>query len=486
MLNSPRHRAAIAAELLMVLVILAVIAIAVFVPVLNKARTGSQVRSSSGERQRRATCNSNVRQLSVAIQMYVQDNNNQYPGIDGSSWVSKISSYLGGSSAMFQCPSDTVRDSGSVSYAYAGFLIRQDGTGIKESAVISPSEVGCVADASPSELYPNGRLIGGGGQQPIEQVGALIDPRHSKGAIVGFCDGHAKYYQGIINTMDEGSGAVRALYHASPLGLVDNPLACVGADAGITGSGKLTVGGEYVTRPLLLAAAQMYGAYSTPGFNGQNSTAGRPSRNRVWGAVSGAKGPSSPAIAYDALLFIVAKGSRIPSLPSLSNQTYAVDIGFLHQAFTQGYVANSVQVYHMNTAASATDAYARSIAKVTRYGKGAIQVKNDLEMVEKVANDPYGIGYCSSAFADPDRVTILAPVIAGATYVWPRSSKKFRWVMPTRQESTWPWKRSINVVTSKKPSALESSITSALRGGELSENLATGPLFTWGYWPGDY
>ena len=487
-MKSPRSRASTAVELLVVVGVLVVIAVGVLVPIINRARNGPGGRGTARERAWQSACNSNVRQLAMAIQMYSQDNNSQYPGIDGGAWVSKIAPYLGSSARMFQCPADASADSGQVSYAYSGLLIDKDGKGIKEKAVISPSEVGCVADASPSETYPAGRLIGGGAQQPIETVGANIEPRHGKGAIVGFCDGHAKYYQGAVNLMDEGNGAVRALYHASSFGLVDNPLAGIGPGAGINGSGTLTVGGEYAARPLLLAAAQMYGTYNSSGFAGQHSTAGRPRQNWAWGTVSGAKGPSSPAVAYDALLFIVSKGSRIPTLPPMANQTYTVDAGLLHDAFTQGCVANSVQVYCMS-GSTATDAYARSIAKVTRYGKGAREVKNDFEMVEKVANDPYGIGYCSSACADPDRVNILAFAGLGTDgndAVWPRASTKFRWVMPTRSESNWPWKRSINLVTSKRNTALEKNVAAALRGGALSDSLAQGPLFTYGYWPGDY
>ncbi|HEY3418083.1 MAG TPA: prepilin-type N-terminal cleavage/methylation domain-containing protein, partial [Armatimonadota bacterium] len=50
-------------ELLVVIAIIAILASILF-PVFAKAR----------EKARQATCNSNVRQLSTAVQMYVQDN----------------------------------------------------------------------------------------------------------------------------------------------------------------------------------------------------------------------------------------------------------------------------------------------------------------------------------------------------------------------------------------------------------------------------
>jgi len=205
--------------------------------------------------------------------------------------------------------------------------------------------------------------------------------------------------------------------------------------------------------------------------------------------VSGAGGPVTPAIAYDALVFVVARGSKIPTLPSLKNGTCLTDIAIIRTLFQTGYQQNTVQVYHMSTSHSATDIYARKILGLTGYGKDALQVANDAEVVEKVTNDPYGIGYCSSAYADPDRVTILGFKGLGADgrdAIWPRGSKKFRWVMPECKDSTWPWKRSINVMTAKKPGAPETAVTGALRGGGLYKNLIDGPLFTWGYWRGDY
>jgi len=467
-------------ELVVVLVILVVIAV-----FFSSMMTPHYAR----ERARQATCNSNIRQLALAIQMYAQDNKGQYPGIDGGSWAKKISTYLGSSAALiFICPSDNSADSGMNSYALSGLLIQPDGKGIKEAQVISPSEVGSLCDAAPSEKYSNGRLIGGGGGQPIEKISATMETRHSKGLIVGFCDGHAKYFMGSLNLLDEGNGAVRAMYHAAPLGLVDNPVGMFPPGGGVAGSGTLTVGGEYAASPFLMAAAKMHGKYATAGFRGQGFNKGRPAENWAWGTVSGAKGPSSPAIAYDALVFIVAKGCKIPAMPSFANQTYLVNTATVRALFQAGYVKDSVQAYHLNTTYCQTDSYARSILGLPGYGKGAVQVANDAEMVEKVSNDPWAVGYCSSAYADPDRVIILAFAGLGAggkDAVWPQAGPKFRWVLPTRKASTWPWKRSINIIT-RDTNALETNVVNALHGGGLYDNLANGPLFSWGYWVGDY
>jgi len=434
-------------------------------------------------------CMSNAKQLALAIQMYSQDNGLRYPGIDGSGWVPKIAPYLGNSTEMFHCPFDTT-GKGMVSYAMSGLMIREDGTGVKESQIISPSEVGVLCDAAPSQAYPTGRVIGGGAQRAMKDIAAEPVLRQSNGLTVGFADGHVKYYQGAINKADESNGAVRALYHAAPLGLIDNPVAGIGPGAGISGSGKIIIGGEYVARPFLTAAATMYaGGYDSKGFNGQHDMKGRPATGWAWGTVSGAGGPVSPAIAYDALVFIVARRCLIPAMPSMTNSTYLMDTATVRSLFATGHTTNAVQVYHMPTVYSATDAYARKILELPGYGKGAIQVANDAEMVAKVANDPYAIGYCSSAYADPDRVIILGFKRLGTDSgdaIWPRSSPPFRWIIPTRSESTWPWKRSINVTTANKPGIPEVAITRALHGGGLYHNLTPGPLFTWGYWVGDY
>jgi len=121
-------------------------------------------------------------------------------------------------------------------------------------------------------------------------------------------------------------------------------------------------------------------------------------------------------------------------------------------------------------------------------------VADDAEMVEKITNDPYGIGYCSTALADPDRVVILglaglASDASGKDAIWPRDAKKFRWVMPTMAESLWPWKRSLDVTIagSEVDGNTAWEVRDAIQTGNVMKvGLVTGPLFTWGYWPGTY
>ncbi|MHB0938223.1 MAG: H-X9-DG-CTERM domain-containing protein [Armatimonadota bacterium] len=472
-------------ELVLVTTVVATLA-ALLCPVLLQAQSNN--RAAEGEAKRLDQCKSNVRQISLAIQMYAQDNNAQYPGIDGTSWVTKVSPYLGDKAAqIFTCPSEGNEPGKAMSYALSGLLIRQDGTGVKEAQIMAPSEVGALCDAVPSGGYPAGRVIGGGGMKRSGTVDAFIAARHSKGAVVGFCDGHVKYFQGPFNRMDEGNGAIRALYHAAPLELIDNPVAMLPHDAGINGlTGTVTVGGEYAMYPLLMAAAKVYGSYYTSGFKGQLYNFGRPTGNWVWGAAGTDPDRVAPkAIAYDAVCIIVSKGSKIPTLPALVNGTYAMPIPAIRELFEIGYQQNVVQLYKMDDWCS-TNTYVKKVIGLenTGWGIDIVVVANDAEMIEKVSNDPWAIGYCSSAFADPDRVVVLAPVIDGKIYVWPRADKRLRWVMPAFAESDWPWKRHLDAASSGD--RLANGIIAALRYGGLKQGLHQGPLFTWGYWPGSY
>jgi len=442
-------------------------------------------------------CNSNIRQLAQAMQMYSQDNGFQYPGIDGGSWVSKIAPYLGNSASMFMCPEDYSRESGGNSYAMSGLLIRADEKGIKEHQIMSPSEVGCVADAYPTVVYPNGRLIGG---TPLGGAGinAEVVSRHSDGAIVGFCDGHSKYYQGAIDSRDLGSGVARALYQASPLGLVDNPLACTpDFSASRTAPDRVEIGGEFCTNTLLRAAAEAWevkakAPWHTYGFKGQYATAKRPA-NYLWGTGDGLK-PKGDAIAIgrDAVVMIVAKGSRIAELPEMRNGTYEVGYGVLHILLTANSTRKTVHVYTFDANSGTRRFVSRMLggrSTPLTLDKSAVTVANDLEMVEKVSNDPYGIGYCSSVFADPDRVVILAlprnrfPGESANFCYYPQSDSKHRWLVPDSPD--WPWTRMLYAEYSGAAwKADGSGIANVMLapGGAGTKALRRGPLFGTGLW----
>jgi prepilin-type N-terminal cleavage/methylation domain-containing protein/prepilin-type processing-associated H-X9-DG protein len=84
-------------EILVVLGIVTLLA-AILFPVFNSVRTSA----------RTATCASNLRQISVAISLYVQDNTQRYPLIRqqmGCSWVDTVYPYTK-STEVFKCPAN--------------------------------------------------------------------------------------------------------------------------------------------------------------------------------------------------------------------------------------------------------------------------------------------------------------------------------------------------------------------------------------------
>lgn len=109
-------------ELLVVLGIVAVL-VAVLLPVLGRAREGG----------RRATCQSNLRQLGAAVQQYVSDNDGAYPlevslrlGAGPNDlpvafdWNHAVLPYLR-IAGVFRCPSrGTPREAGGEDYSYNG------------------------------------------------------------------------------------------------------------------------------------------------------------------------------------------------------------------------------------------------------------------------------------------------------------------------------------------------------------------------------
>ena len=224
-------------ELLTVIAIIAILA-AILFPVYNKLKAKGY----------QSVCFSNMRQIAIACTLYAGDNKDFAPGsaIDWwneqcykrSNWCREIAPYVK-SDELFKCPATKkaalwqgwVNISGGAagppgearwwtSFGYNCYLGNFDANGNiitdpnwrvvrrKLSTLRYPTQLIMLADCSyipdntPPELvqddpdcnlWPEGRLKGGG----------HLSPRHSNGANLAFCDGHVKWrrYENIPKTI---------------------------------------------------------------------------------------------------------------------------------------------------------------------------------------------------------------------------------------------------------------------------------------------
>ncbi len=155
-------------ELLVVIAIIALLA-AILFPVFARAQAKAK----------QVQCLSNIRNLTLAVTMFAQDNQNKYPTITDptpvngnvdftQSWASQIQSYAG-NTKIFTCPIDA-NGPGYVSYAYNGLLLDPAGNGITTTNVTNPAEVGLFVDGT-SYKFPEAGVLNWGldlhnGQSP--------------------------------------------------------------------------------------------------------------------------------------------------------------------------------------------------------------------------------------------------------------------------------------------------------------------------------
>ena len=206
------NRAFTLIELLVVIAIIAILASILF-PVFARAR----------ENARRASCQSNLKQIALGFMQYTQDYDEKMPlwfaDNDGSGasppvagtigaattdtgWAEMLQPYLK-STQIFQCPSEPSGPvaSTSNSYGYTDYMYNNNlytagptGGGISQSAFVSPSNTVLNADATSNWAFSTL----GYNYTWAPTTGTSTGPndyyhRHLDGANVSFADGHVKW-----------------------------------------------------------------------------------------------------------------------------------------------------------------------------------------------------------------------------------------------------------------------------------------------------
>jgi prepilin-type N-terminal cleavage/methylation domain-containing protein/prepilin-type processing-associated H-X9-DG protein len=214
-------------ELLVVMTIITILASMLF-PVFSAARAKA----------RQIVCLSNLKQITLALQMYLEDWGG-YPmhdltqsGVPGFRWTNELYPYLH-STEIFHDPSanrtpslDSTAQVLGYNWQYLGngALAPFGGRVVYESAIPSPSETIAIADSAgidgvvpvgdggfvidpplPSpEWAAYGPYYYGWGDYYMAGQPARVDPRHQGGLNIGFCDGHAKWYREAV-VMEDNS-----------------------------------------------------------------------------------------------------------------------------------------------------------------------------------------------------------------------------------------------------------------------------------------
>ncbi len=188
-------------ELLVVIAIIAILA-AILFPVFAKARAKA----------RQAACLSNMNQIAKAFMMYAQDYDEAfpYPGCSyggNLSWALRLMPYVK-NAQVYKCPEVNARapspDLGKQVCSYeenvniVGDSESPYGYGIgffKLSSIIRPANVVMFNEGNVDEYCRDGIARSWFLMENSNWINVYwTEPKHNDGFIVGFCDGHVKWY----------------------------------------------------------------------------------------------------------------------------------------------------------------------------------------------------------------------------------------------------------------------------------------------------
>lgn len=176
-------------ELLVVIAIIAILA-AILFPVFARAR----------ENARRASCQSNQKQIGLGIMQYTQDYDEKYPrGAYANSifWPVVIQPYLK-SLQIYNCPSSEIKydptNPTAVSYGYNTILFERD-NGVTQidftlAQLVKPAETLMLTDSTYFRIMPKGGRLGTYAGYDTELYWPKY--RHLETCNVLFADGHVK------------------------------------------------------------------------------------------------------------------------------------------------------------------------------------------------------------------------------------------------------------------------------------------------------
>lgn len=176
-------------ELLVVMGIVAILC-GVFLPVVGRSR----------ERAQALACQSNLRQIGLAMRLYLDDHRTYPPAYLDSTcrWMDLLKPYLDKKTSVYQCPADDrripVQWDAEIVLSYGLNVFRFGNEGhcfwylVRSDAVPRPADTILVADGTPGKYYTGG---GATFREPVPDVAY----RHAGAFNALLCDGHVESFK---------------------------------------------------------------------------------------------------------------------------------------------------------------------------------------------------------------------------------------------------------------------------------------------------